>query len=117
MTSIDERIKRELEEQNGVLDELFPETARQAFKGRLKMAVICIAVFGFILFFTVIWCITELVAAETVLDAVKWGVWVLLSSLVAILVELWAWIQISRVATRREIQQMEASILRAIGTG
>jgi hypothetical protein len=117
MTSIDERIKQELEEQSGVLDELFPETAIRAFKGKLKMAVICVAVFGFMLLFTVIWCITELIAAETVLEAIRWGVWVLLSSLIAILVELWAWIQIGRVATRREIQQMEANILRAIDSG
>ncbi len=114
MVSIDERIRQELEQQNGVLDELFPETAVEAFKGRLKVAVIFVSVIGIVLCGTIAWCITELVAAETVLDAVKWGVWVLFSSLIAILVELWAWIQISRVATRSEIKQMEANILRLI---
>ncbi|HJL61892.1 MAG TPA: DUF6768 family protein, partial [Pseudomonadales bacterium] len=117
MVSIDERIKQELEQQDGVLDELFPETAMAELLNSIRksrVAVIFVIVFGALLFCTVIWCIVELVAAENVLDAVKWGVWVLLAFSFSAFVELWVWVQIDRIATRGEMRQMETNIMKAL---
>ena len=117
MVSIDERIKQELEQQDGVLDELFPETAMAEllnFIRKSRVAVIFVIVFGAVLFGTVIWCIVELVAAENVLDAVKWGVWDLLAFSFSAFMELWVWVQIDRIATRGEMRQMETNIMKAL---
>jgi len=114
MPTIDERIKQELENENDFLDELFPATAMGVFKGNLRMAAIFVIICGIVIWGLAIWCIVEFVQATDIKDIVRWGFWMTLSSLVGLVIELWVWMQINRIATRAEIQQVEITLRRIL---
>ena len=119
MPSIDERIKSELgteqSEDRDFFDELLSNMAMDEFerswKFMMKIIISCIIIFMIIF----AWCLINFIYADTVMDKVNWGFWALLIAILAMLAEVIAWIQSNRVATRREIKQLEINMLDAIG--
>lgn len=116
MASIDERIRRELEQDADLLagenteGAVLPTLVSQAFKGPLRrlIPVALTLAISFAIFLA--WSIFEVVTATEVLSALKWGVWAILSALALVLIELFTWMQINRVSTRREIKLLEVSL-------
>jgi len=121
MVTIDERIRRELEQEIDTLGEqenaegfVLPTLVSQAFKGPLRNLIpvaIALAVSFGILF---IWSIIEFVNASEVVSSIKWGVWAILSALGLVLVELFTWMQINRVSIRREIKKLEIYVRQSL---
>ena len=120
MTSIDERIKAELEGNSEALDSFldeqadFGELAADAFKGGLRNTMIIALACVIILASAFIWSLVEFIAATDALGKITWGVWAVLSALGAAMIELWANMQINRVSLRKEIKRFELSVQRML---
>ncbi len=116
MASIDERIRRELQEEIEVLASetsdgaVLPTLVSQAFKGPLRKLIPIALTFAVTFAGLLVWSIVEFVIATELLVAFKWGVWAVLSALGLVLIELFTWMQINRVSTRREIKLLEVSV-------
>lgn len=116
MASIDERIRRELQEEVELLaDEncdgaLLPTLVSQAFKGPLRRLIPVALTLAVTFAGLLVWSIVEFILATELIVALKWGVWAVLSALGLVLVELFTWMQINRVSTRREIKLLEVSM-------
>ena len=123
MESIDQRIKKELEhdqlehgDNEDFLDDFLSVTAMDSFESNWKATFKYVFVIGIIFFGLMVWCIYQFVTAADIAGKIDWGVWSILAGLLGVIMELWAWIQISRLATRRELKQLEGSILRAVNS-
>lgn len=107
MPTIDERIRKELENEPGLLDALVPEAVVRNISTRtttiLLGVVLLIAGIG-------IYCLVQFVSATSLSEIIRWGVWLLISSIGVVFIELWTWMQIGRLATQREIRQLEINI-------
>jgi len=120
MVSIDERIKRELEETNAELADVMDDKAlmsdmvTDAFKGSVGRMMIVALSISILLTVVFVWSVVEFVTADTIQDSIFWAVWTILSAVVVMVFELWAWMQINRVSLRREIKQIELSLRHAI---
>ena len=116
MASIDERIRRELEQDADLFAEensdgaVLPTLVSQAFKGPLRRLIPVALTLAVSFAVLLAWSIFEFVTATEVLGAVKWGIWAILSALALVLIELFTWMQINRVSTRREIKLLEVSL-------
>mgnify|MGYP000462158838 CR=1 FL=1 len=116
MVSIDERIKAELERDSARLDEIFTDTGGlntmvwDAFRGGLRGWMWAVATVTVLLFVLLAFLLYQFVMADTVIDKISWGVWSIVTLMSAMGFELWSWMQINRVATRREIKQMELAL-------
>jgi len=113
MASIDERIKAELERDSERLDKILADNSAlnsmvwDAFKGGLRGWMWVVATTTTVLGILLIYLIYKFVGAETVMSQINWGVWSILTCIAVVGFELWSWMQINRVATRREIKKME----------
>lgn len=120
MATIDERIKQELGQDNELMDDYladkadFPDMVMDAFKGSLRKMMIFASVLATVFSGLLIWSIIEFVGAGTMTEQISWGVWTILSALGLVLVELFAWMQINRVSTRREIKLLEIQVRKAV---
>lgn len=116
MASIDERIRRELENETESLASetsdgaVLPTLVVQAFRGPLRHLIPVALTLAITCAGLLVWSIVEFVAATEVIVALKWGVWAVLSALGLVLVELFTWMQINRVSTRHEIKLLEVSV-------
>jgi len=107
MPTIDERIKEELQNETDLFDALIPESVVQNINAKTTTVVL-----GVILLIAGIgiYCLVQFVTATSLPEIIRWGVWLLISSIGLVLVELWTWMQIGRLATQREIRQLEINI-------
>lgn len=123
MTSIDERIKQELESEETALDMDFADSKGlndmvwDAYRAGPKRWMTLVGVIMVLLTGVLIYLLYRFVQAEVVLDKVEWGVWSVIAIITIIALELWSWMQVNRVSTMREIKQMELSIRRCLEKG
>jgi Na+/melibiose symporter-like transporter len=116
MPSIDERIKAELERDNMRLDEALTDNTGlnamvwDAFRGGLRGWMWVVAITTGLLAVLLVYLLVQFAGSVTVAEQISWGVWSILTGVAVVGFELWCWMQINRVATRREIKQMELSL-------
>ena len=112
MTSIDERIKRELESDPSLITGAEPvsDMVLDAFKGRIGRYMVFAVLMAMALTAVFIWTVVELYTAETTKDAIIWGMWAVVSGFTVLFFELWSWMQINRVALKRDIKELELTI-------
>ncbi len=112
MKSIDQRIKEELEREGAALDSQFatdsiPAMVMQAFEGATRGWMWVVSIFTTLFGVATIWLIIEFVSANDLESKVTWGVWLVLSTIVMLAFEMWAWMQVNRVSINREIKALE----------
>lgn len=112
MKSIDQRIKEELEREGAVLDGQFasdsiPAMVMQAFEGATRGWMWVVSIFTTLFGVATVWLIIEFVGAKDLESKVTWGVWLVLSTLVMLAFEMWAWMQVNRLSINREIKALE----------
>ncbi|MBL4787957.1 MAG: hypothetical protein JKY60_02525 [Kordiimonadaceae bacterium] len=118
MVTIDERIKEELERDSTQLDELLAETRpmnamlADAYKGGLRRSMMAVSVITGALIVTVIFLIYKWTSATDLAAQLNSGIWLVLAMISLVGFELWAWMEIGRISTRRDIKQLELTIRR-----
>jgi len=116
MASIDERIKAELERDNEALDSVLDDTdhldamVMRAFSSGIKRWLWPIFIITGLLTAALIVLLVKFTGAATVPDQIYWGVWAILAGITVVCFELWAWMQINRIAIRREIKLLELAV-------
>ncbi len=116
MSSIDERIKRELEAESldiykiigetGDLTEMFHATLKGSTGTEVKivLGITMLALVGLVA------CIWQFWTATDISGQIFWGVWSLLSGITMLSFEIWAWMEINRASTMRAITRLELAI-------
>lgn len=107
MATIDERIRAELEDETDLLDELIPEAVIHNISTRTATLLVGI---GLLIVGIVTYCLVQFLNATSLPDTIRWGVWFLVSFIGLVFTELWTWMQIGRIATKRETKQLEINI-------
>ncbi|SDE20531.1 MULTISPECIES: DUF6768 family protein [Kordiimonas] len=112
MTSIDERIKAELEREGAELDAMItddsmPAMIAMAYKGSMRRWMWLVSTVTILLGVVSVWLLIEFSGASGVEDKLIWGVWAILAVIVMLAFEMWAWMQVGRVAMKRDIQQLQ----------
>jgi len=107
MATIDERIKAELENETDLLDELMPEAVLHDIGTRTATIFIGIAL---LIVAIGVYCLIQFVGATSLPDTIRWGIWFLVCFIGLVFIELWAWMLIGRLATKRETKQLEINI-------
>ncbi|MCJ9429391.1 DUF6768 family protein [Kordiimonas marina] len=116
MTSIDDRIKEELERDSAEIDKMLKDDGglssmiRAGYRGSMGgwmklvigMEIVLMPVWG--------WLVYRFAVAGSVDDRVWWGIWMALSGITLMLLELWLWLEVHRASTRREIKRIELAI-------
>lgn len=116
MNSIDERIKKALEDENLELDEIIgdqggaPKMLHNALNGNMGRAVRIVLVLAGLVFIGLIYDVWRFWTAATVEDQIFWGVWAVLSGIVLIGLELWTWMEMNRASSVRAITRVELAI-------
>lgn len=116
MNSIDERIKKALQDEQLDIDEIIsseggaPEMLGNALKGNMGRAVRIVLVLAGIVFLGLIYDVWRFWTAATVEDQIFWGVWAVLSGIVLIGLELWTWMEMNRASSVRAITRVELAI-------
>lgn len=119
--SIDDKIKRELEDEARDLDSLLVdrqgmiEMGLGAFKGGLGRWIVLIAVITLMVTVAMVWCGYQFVVAPSVDDRVFWGVWLIVSLSAQIAMKQWTWMEARRVSILREIKRVEVAVERLRG--
>ena len=118
MVTIDERIKEELERESVQLDELLAENRpvfamlADAYKGGLRLSMMFVSIVTGGLILTAIFLYYRWLSATDLSSQLNWAVWSILATISIVGFELWAWMEIGRNATRRDIKQLELTIRR-----
>lgn len=116
MNSIDERIKRELENESLHLDEILgekddvPDMFFKALKGNTGRDIKFVLAIVAINFVALLFCVWQFWFAGTVANQIFWGVWALLAGISMVSFELWAWMEVSRASSMRAITRLELVI-------
>ncbi|UTW54488.1 DUF6768 family protein [Kordiimonas sp. SCSIO 12610] len=118
MTSIDERIKAELEAEAKEIDAMvasddgLPGMLANSFKGGMRRWVWLINVVTFAITMVMFWTIYEFWFAPTLDDRVFWGMWVLLTALMQSMAKMWMFNEMNRQSLLREIKRLELALER-----
>ncbi|NVJ96719.1 MAG: hypothetical protein HWE25_01130 [Alphaproteobacteria bacterium] len=118
MVSIDERIKAELEKDDGELAGQLSDTRGindmvwDAYRTGPRRWLTLIGITMFALTGVLIYLIVKFVGAGDAHDAVFWGVWMVMTLMTILGMELWSWMQVNRVATMREIRMIALALKR-----
>lgn len=120
MTSIDERIKAELEREGAELDavitdDTMPSMIAMAYKGSMRRWMWFVSTVTTVLGVVAVWLLFKFTGATGVEDRLYWGVWAILAVIVMLAFEMWAWMQVGRVAMKRDIQQLQLDMREMIG--
>lgn len=116
--NIDERIRKELEDQGSAVDELTVEEKSlfrmlfRVFTGGLRQW----AVFGMALTLVfvglTVWCGYEFFTAASVDDRVFWGVLAVVAFHAVSMFKLWFFLEMNRHSVTREIKRVEIALAR-----
>mgnify|MGYP000011732729 CR=1 FL=1 len=116
MTSLDERIKAELESEAKEIDAMvaeeegLPGMLANSFKGGMRRWVWLINVVTFAVTMVMFWTIYEFWFAEGLDNQVFWGVWVLLTALMQSMMKMWMFNEMNRQSIIREMKRIELAL-------
>ncbi|MGJ8682596.1 DUF6768 family protein [Paraglaciecola sp.] len=116
--NIDEKIKRELNEQSSEIDEILAEEKGimdfvvGSYRSSLKIWFIIVNVGIAIMTGVFIWAGYEFFNAGNVSDQIFWGVCFLTAFIVQVAGKQWIWAEMSRSSLIREIKRVELTLNR-----
>ncbi|MDT8428426.1 MAG: DUF6768 family protein [Pseudomonadales bacterium] len=115
---IDDRIKKELENEAKDIDELLIDKqgivglGMDAFRGGLRQWMILATVVIFLVSAAMLWSAYRFYLAENIDERIFWGVWFIISLTAQAALKQWAWMEARRIATLREIKRVEIAVER-----
>jgi hypothetical protein len=118
MTSIDERIKAELESEAKEIDAMvasdegLPGMLINSFKGSMRRWVWLINIVTFAVTMVMFWSIYEFWFAVDLDSRIFWGLWVLLTALMQSMAKMWMFNEMNRQSIVREIKRLELALER-----
>ena len=113
MNDIDEKIRHALNaEDQKILDQFGEEPGplgfvADTFKGSQWWFTTALWIGGFAAFAVMVYCTLNYFAAEDVRDALSWGLGILISGMVLVIVKIGAWQQMQTQMLLREIKRLE----------
>lgn len=117
--NIDDKIKQELETEAKQLDTILAHEPGlfsmlgQTFKGALGGWVILVMIVTFAVSIAMFWSGYQFFFVEHTLEqSVKWGIGLLLSTMVQIAFKMWTFMEMNRQSGIRELKRIELSIER-----
>ncbi len=116
MTSIDERIRKELESEAKEIDamvrteESLPGMMINSYKGGMRYWVVMVNIVTFIITIFMFWSIYEFWIATTNDDRTFWGLIAIASSLGQGMLKMWHFNEMNRQSIIREIKRVELAI-------
>jgi len=122
MANLDERIKRELEDETAEIDKMMardgglPDMVSAAFKGNLRRWVWVTSIIILPLTGLLLWCGYEFFTAVRTDDRVFWGFCTLLSAMPQIALKQWQWMEMNRASMMREIKRIEIAVAEVSGS-
>ncbi|MDU0355077.1 DUF6768 family protein [Paraglaciecola aquimarina] len=118
--NIDEKIKRELEQQSTEIDKILAEeqgigdfvlgSIRNSLKGWFILINLIVIVVTAVMF----WTGYQFVQAQVVEQQIFWAVWFLASLIVQVALKQWIWAEMSRSSLIREIKRVELTMERSV---
>jgi|SRR6056297_204985 len=114
--NIDERIRKELEDQGSAIDELTVEEKSlfgmlfRVFTGGLARWAAFGMVLTLIFFGLTLWCGYEFFTAASVDDRVFWGVLALVAFHAVSMFKLWFFMEMNRHSVTREVKRVEIAL-------
>lgn len=116
MTSLDEKIKAELEKETGEIDALLakegglPDMVSAAWHGSMRRWIWVTGFFVFLITAVLVWCGYEFFTATTTDSRVFWGFCMLLSLAPQVALKQWQWMEMNRASMMREIKRLELAV-------
>lgn len=116
--NIDERIKRELEQDTDRIDEILAERdslldrLKPAYRGGLKRYVYLTTVIALALTALILWSGFRFFTASSAEDLVYWGVILIVVLLAQVATKLWIWMEMHRASMVRETKRLEIAVAR-----
>ena len=77
------------------------------FRGRLRLLTAISVAFSFAIFAISVWCLVELLNAESAVGAVRWAVGFLWCSMAVAMLKIWFWMQMNEHRLLRDIKRLE----------
>jgi hypothetical protein len=114
--NLDERIKKELETEAEVIDEILNDKqgifdlVAGSFKSGLGVWVVLINIVILVVTGLMIWSGYEFFIAEQLDDRIFWGVCLVISAVAQIAMKQWVWMEMQRSSLLREIKRVEIAI-------
>ena len=114
--NLDERIKKELETEAEVIDEILNDKqgifdlVAGSFKSGLGVWVVLINIVILLVTGIMIWSGYEFFIAEQLDDRIFWGVCLVISAVAQIAMKQWVWMEMQRSSLLREIKRVEIAI-------
>lgn len=116
--NIDERIRKELEDQGSAIDELTVEEKSlfgmlfRVFTGGLARWAAFAMVLTMVIFGLTVWCGYEFFTAASLDDRVFWGVLMLVGWHAVSTFKLWFFMEMNRHSVTREVKRVEIALAR-----
>ena len=116
--NIDERIRKELEDQGSAVDELTVEEKSlfgmlfRVFTGGLARWATFAMVLTMVIFGLTVWCGYEFFTAAALDDRVFWGVRALVGFHAVSMFKLWFFMEMNRHSITREVKRVEIALAR-----
>lgn len=116
MTSIDERIKQELERDSAELDKMLRQDGglssmlRAGYRGSMGRWMKFVIALEIVMSAVWIWLVYRFAVAATLDDRVWWGIWMALDGVLVMMLEMWLWLEIHRAASARDRKRIELAI-------
>jgi len=119
--NIDERIRKELQDQPTPLDEVDPaETGlfgmlHRVFTGTLRRWAAYGMFLALVFFALTVWCIVRFTMAADVDERLLWGLGALMAFHAVSMLKLWFFMEMNRNSVLREIKRLEIALLERRG--
>ena len=123
MSKLDDQIRAALSaEDRALLDEYADEPGildlvAGTFRGKMRFWSALSVFMTLPMFALSVWCFVELVTADDVLVALRWGAGFLWSALAVAMLKMWFWMQMNQQAVLREIKRVELQVARGSSGG
>lgn len=113
MTSLDERIKQELEKEAREIDAMVSEEGGlstmmvHAYTGGMARWMWLVSAMGFVFALLMFWSLYEFFTATSMEQQVFWGISALLAVSFQTGIKHWSWMEMNRTSLMREIKKLE----------
>jgi len=116
MTSLDDKIKAELEKETSEIDALLakeggmPDMVSAAWHGSMRRWIWITGFFLLPLTAVMFWCGYEFFVAETSDDRIFWGFCMVISLIPQAALKQWQWMEMNRASLMREVKRLELAV-------
>lgn len=116
--NIDQRIRKELQDQATPLDDVDPTEAglfgmlHRVFTGTLRRWAAYGMLLTLVFFALTVWCIVRFTTASDVDERLLWGLGALIGFHAVSMLKMWFFMEMNRNSVLREIKRLEAAVIR-----